>query len=127
MWSKQSKLRNCGIKFYVLVTLKELQLAIQCLFTICSSPVSAFVMVLKKFECQNQKWETCLIMKEGHIIRTCSAGACDKTGHIIDVLTMTISKVMSACTNRRDISKEEQWEKINTDRFEKSLLQHRGV
>jgi predicted transcriptional regulator len=58
-------------------------------------------------------------LERGQIVGACLARASViKTATLLGVSRATVSKIMSACTNhgKINISKEEQWMKINTDR-----------
>jgi hypothetical protein len=76
------------------------------LFTLCSGRVCVLVIVLSDSLCERiGKWETCPILKEGtdHWYDLAEASV-TKTATLLGVLTVTVSKVMSAYMIHRKTS-----------------------
>jgi hypothetical protein len=90
------------------------------LFTHCSARVSELVIVLNDSRCERiGNWEDLPNFERGQSVGARSAGTfVTKTATVLGVSRATVSKVMSAYTNHGedDISDEQQWAKINTDR-----------
>jgi hypothetical protein len=89
----------------VLAVLKELKLAILnvLLFTLCNACVSALVIRLSGSPCERiGRWETCPIFERGQIVGEHLAGGASltETAALLGVSRVTVSKVMSAYTNR---------------------------
>jgi hypothetical protein len=83
------------------------------LFTLCSARISVLVIVLSNSPCERiGKLESCPILNEDRsFVGARLAGApVTKATTLLGVSRATVSKVMSACTNRGEniISEEEQ-------------------
>jgi hypothetical protein len=90
------------------------------LFTLCSTRVSALVIVLKYSP--YEKWGN------RRLVRFWCAfnwNICDKTATLLVVSRATVSEVMSAYTDHGKTSsaKGEQWAKVNTDRKRSSYIE----